>query len=128
MRRTKVILKIISFFILLLGLIYIGLSELYMGFDRDLVYREYVLEKEFLQHINFTFISLFWGALSIFTCRELFYTNSLYKSFNVYVFMLLLGVTSLYQFDTFIRTMLFVVLNIFGFFRVIIFVLERRGA
>ena len=127
MIRTKVILKILSFLLLLLGIIYIGLSDYYMGFDRDLVYREYILEKEYLNYVNFVYLTIFWGVLSLFTCRELFYENSLYKAFNVYVFIFIFAITALYQLDVLIRTMLFVILNVFGFFRVAIYVIGRRG-
>lgn len=126
MIKTKVILKIISFILLLLGAIYIGLSQYSMGFDRDLVYREYVLETEYFKYINFLYLSIFWALISLFTCRELFYKNSLYRAFNVYVFIFIFAITALYQANVFISTMLFLILNIFGFFRILIFIMERK--
>lgn len=127
MPRTKVILNITSFFIFILGFTYIALSNYYMGFERDLVYREYVLEQEYLSYVNFIFLAIFWGIFSFFAFQELLCKYSLYKAFNVFVFIFLCGITVLYQLNFIMETMSFVILNLFGFLRVSIFMLDRRG-
>lgn len=96
-----------------------------MGFARDLIYREYLLKEEYFSDSNFVFISVLWGVLFVITCRELFYKFSLHAAFNGFVFILLCGITTLYQSAAFIGIMLFVLLNIFGFFRLAIFILEN---
>jgi hypothetical protein len=96
-----------------------------MGFDRDLVYREYILEKDYLVYINFLFLSAFWGSLFFVVCRDLIYRYDLYKVFNAFIFLFLCFITLLYQYDIFIRTMLFAVFNLFGFFRVALYLLNR---
>lgn len=127
MLRTKVILNVTSFFIFILGFTYIALSNYYMGFERDLVYREYVLEQEHLSYVNFIFLAIFWGVFSFFAFQKLLCKYSLYRAFNVFVFIFLCGITILYQFNFIIETMSFVVLNLFGFLRVGILMLEKRG-
>lgn len=99
-----------------------------MGFARDLIYREYLLKEEYFSDINFVFLSVFWGVLLLLTCRELVYKFSLHVAFNSFVFILVCGMTILYQLGFVTGTMLLVLLNVFGFFRVAIFGLENiRG-
>ena len=62
----------------------------YMGFERDLVYREYVLEQEYLSYVNFIFLAIFWGVFSFFAFQKLLCKYSLYRAFNVFVFIFLL--------------------------------------
>jgi len=124
MTKTKVILNITSFLIVALGLIYLILSDYYMGFDRDLIYREYIIEKEYLIYFDTLYISFFWGI--IFLLIVTFFKYFLFSTFNACIFLIIFIVTILYSFDIYIRTMFFVILNIFGLIRVIILFLDRR--
>jgi len=86
MPRTKVILNITSFFIFILGFTYIALSNYYMGFERDLVYREHILEQEYLSYVNFIFLTIFWGVFSFLHFKS-FYVNTLYIKFLIYLYL-----------------------------------------
>jgi hypothetical protein len=126
MIKSRVILNIISFLILLLGLIYIGLSDYYMGFERDLVYREDILENEYLTYINNFFLAVFWFVISFFAIKNIFQNFSLCKLFNLFIFIFLFVITLMYNYNILIETMLFVVLNLFGLFRILIYILEKK--
>lgn len=91
-----------------------------MGFERDLVYREYILETEYLSSLNPLIITLFWVVCFAFTCRQIYAKFSLQNLFHLSIYLLLSIGSFLYAFDKWESTMLFVIVSLFGLLRVII--------
>ena len=120
------ILNIINIIFLLSGFVYISLGDYYMGFDRDLIYRESILEEEYLMYLNYAYLSAFWIFVSGFICREIFRKFSLHLGFSLFVFCSLSIVSILYQYDNFVSTMFFVVFNIFGLVKLTLFLFQKN--
>jgi len=120
-------LNILSILVLLFGFVYIFLAEEYMGFERDLVYRAYILETVYLKYINFIYFGLFWATAFAFTCKEVFSSNFLHVSFQLIIYFIISVTTFLYTFEILANTILIVLLNIFGFFRVMVAGLRKKG-
>jgi len=96
-----------------------------MGFERDLVYREYILKQEYLESLNPFMISLFWIACFAFTCKQIYAKFSLHNLFHLGTYLLISISSFLYALDILESTMFFVVVCVFGLLRVIIDVLKR---
>ena len=118
-------LNVLSILVLSFGFIYLSLSAYYMGFDRDLVYREYLLEKEYLIYFNLIYIAIFWILIFLLKCKKFLHKFSLHESFQLFIYLVLSVVTFLYKFDIYISTFIFVLLNIFGLLRICIDLLKK---
>ena len=111
---------------LLAGITYIILSDNYMGIARDLIYREYILTNEYLVYINYIYLMFFWILISVFIFKKILANFTLYLGFNLLIFLGLSTSAFLYHLDIFPSTFLFVCLNIFGLFRVILFFIDIK--
>lgn len=103
------------------------LSNYYMGFERDLMYREYILQTEYLNHINLIYLDVFWISLFIFTCKEVKANFSLHVRFQFVVYFILSVITFMYNAEFLMSTMIFVLLNVFGILRVMVDLLRIKG-
>lgn len=58
-KKTTIFYNGLTFLFLLIGIMYIFLADNSMGFARDMVYREYIIQNTILKHINEYFFHLY---------------------------------------------------------------------
>ena len=68
-----------TFLFLLIGILYVYLADISMGFARDLIYREYFVRENILVYINEYIISLIWLIPFFYS----FYNNLTNKDYSL---------------------------------------------
>ena len=121
------ILNFTSVLFLFLGLVYFYLSGHFMGFYRDLIFREYIIEEKYLPYLNYVYLFIFWSLVSILSCVKIFNKFSYGLLINIFTFIALILINILSQLDYFPSAVLFVLFNLFGIFRFIIFLLAKSN-
>ena len=111
---------------LLAGIIYIILSDDYMGIARDLIYREYIFTNEYLVYINYTYLMIFWIFVSVCILKKTLNKFTLYLGLNLFIFLILSISSFLYHLTIFPSIFLFICLNIFASFRLILFLITIK--
>lgn len=59
-KKIAIFYNSFTFLFLLIGFSYLYLADISMGFARDLVYREYFIQENILNHINEYVLSFIW--------------------------------------------------------------------
>lgn len=102
-KKTTIFYNGLTFLFLLIGIMYIFLADNSMGFARDMVYREYIIQNTILKHINeyfFSFICLIplsYAFIVNFKNKE----NSFSNIINIVTFLFLI-IFSLFFLDEYI--------------------------
>ena len=115
-KKIAIFYNSFTFLFLLMGIIYLYLADISMGFARDLIYREHFIKDTVLEHINEYFLSFTWlipfSYIIYNSLKSKYYSFSIIVNISTFFFLIVFSFFFLNEYIS-----LWAILSIFGILR-----------